>query len=146
MKPERHWSPAALVTHPVTDAANRFDQFALLAQFVPKPADVSVQCPGCCLAVVTPDLIHQKLACQDIPVSAHEFVQQIELFGSQNDRRVADKHLPALGEKLNFSGLQCFRPAFTDPPENRLNAQHEFAGAERLHNVVVCAKLKSDNT
>src|SRR5262249_53916559 len=68
------------VADTVTHLVNRLEVYGFIAKFFPQAADVSIQCSGGRLAMITPYLVHQHLARQNISACAHQFFQKVEFF------------------------------------------------------------------
>ena len=73
--------------------------------------------------------------------------EEVELGRRQLDLTTRDRHLPAGGVDSDVPDREPLTPAgrAVDPPQDRTNASKQLAGAERLDDVVVSAKLQADH-
>src|SRR5262245_18680700 len=132
-------------SHPISAASNGFNINSDFAQFVPQAAHMRVQCSRSRLAVVTPDLIHQDLAREDVSAAAHEFVHQIEFLCGQLYLKVPDKTLAALGVQLDTSEPDQIATLFRHPPENRFHTKHQFSRTEGLRYIIIGSNLEAND-
>src|SRR5438874_1988793 len=117
-----------------------------VAELFAQPADMRIQRSRGCLAVISPDFVHQYFAREHVSAPAHELLKKLEFFRRQGNRATAGKHLPALRKELDLADAEHVCAILTDAPEDRFHTQNEFARTERLHDVIVGAELESHDT
>src|SRR5437667_2413018 len=131
--------------HAITNLVDGFEVDRFVAELFAEPADMRVQCSRSCLAVISPDSVHQPLAREHVSTRAHEFLEKLEFFRRQRDRSITGKYLAALRKELDLADAEHVCPILANAAENRFHTQNEFARAERLHHVIVGAKLEPDD-
>ena len=135
----------------------------IVAELVPEPADVDVDCPvEDVRLLVAVDGIEQLIAGQHAPVGLDEGRQQAELDAGEGDDRPRAQHLVSVAvddevgmeerrpggpvEPGRCRSVQADRDAASRPPQDRLHAQDQLGGREWLRKVVVCTVLEAGDS
>jgi len=93
-------------------------------------------------AVIRVNFIHELLAAIDTPRVGGEYLQQLEFYSRETQVMSMERGLVAVfiqDEPVSLNGLPV-----ANPPEDCFDPRNNFAGAERLADVVVGPELKPE--
>src|SRR5438067_1390671 len=96
--------------HAITNLVDGFEVDRFVAELFAEPADMRVQCSRSCLAVISPDSVHQHLAREHVSTRAHEFLEKLEFFRRQRDRSITGKYMAALRKELDLADAEHVCP------------------------------------
>src|SRR6185503_15659940 len=132
---------------PVADAADGLDRWPVGAELPADLADMDVDRPGLAGEVRAPDVLEEHVAGQDDARIAGERRQEIELAGPEAEIATGNGRLAAAGIDAQRPDLHRPAAACRDvgPAEDRLDPGNERPRVERLRDVVVRAKLETDD-
>src|SRR5215472_594264 len=134
-----------LVADAIPKAADGLDDIAGLSEFFAQAADVRVHSASIDHAFVAPDLVEQFVSVLYAAPTLHQRPQQLELETGEMDPFRADANFMARRIDRDRASLEPFFSFFASP-QNRPDAEHDFTGAERLGDIVVCPELQTNDS
>src|SRR5438132_14350527 len=117
----------------IAKTADSFDSVASLAQFLAQPADVGIDGAGIDHAFITPDVTEQAVPLLHPAAPLHQSTQQFVLEAGEMNYFAVDGNMMAQAVDSDRAGNKRFRFGWNfAATQNRLTAQHDFAGRKRF--------------
>src|SRR5919205_4058572 len=129
----------------VADTTNRqynFRGFRITFNLGPQSLDMDIDQPGVSRVAVTPDLLQEQFAGEDLPGLARQGNQEIELQGGQRNPLVATAHQVAGDVDGDVGDAQCLGRLLVARAQARAHTGNELGRLEGFGHVIVGARLQ----
>ena len=132
----------------VTHSSNGQHHGRVLRVFLnlgPQTLDVHVHQAGVRWVTIAPHLFEQHITSKHLPRFARQRDQQVELQRRQGDLLAVPGHLVRRHVDLDVGDGEHLRGLVVVAPQPRPHPGHQFLGLERLHDVVIGARLEAQH-
>src|SRR5208337_5271772 len=114
-------------------------------EFAAQVADLDVDDVGLRHEFEVPHILKQHCAGHDLTGAAHEILQELEFPRKQVDQLAVAPDRPLNKIHFQSADLQSSEPRVAAPAQERLDPRRQLTDFERLHQVIVAARLQPVN-